>query len=136
MRCPFCGSAETKVIDSRFNEDSYSIKRRRECLVCGARFNTLETSELNYPRVTKSDESSEVFNETKITFFDNGYYSYSNQYNYYSYKYMPEETQNRYQNKLDNTKNNNVNSLGILQGKSLLKNAKTIFKKFKTWINE
>ena len=66
MRCPFCGSAETKVIDSRFNEDSYSIKRRRECLVCGARFNTLESSELNYPRVTKSDESSEVFNETKI----------------------------------------------------------------------
>ena len=66
MRCPFCGSAETKVIDSRFNEDSYSIKRRRECLVCGARFNTLESSELNYPRVIKSDESSEVFNETKI----------------------------------------------------------------------
>ena len=42
------------------------LKRRRECLVCGARFNTLESSELNYPRVTKSDESSEVFNETKI----------------------------------------------------------------------
>ena len=66
MRCPFCGSAETKVIDSRFNEDSYSIKRRRECLSCKARFNTLETSELNYPRVIKSDESSEIFNETKI----------------------------------------------------------------------
>ena len=66
MRCPFCGSAETKVIDSRFNEDSYSIKRRRECLTCSARFNTLETSELNYPRVVKSDGSSEVFNETKI----------------------------------------------------------------------
>ena len=66
MRCPFCGSAETKVIDSRFNEDSYSIKRRREYLVCGARFNTLESSELTYPRVFKSDESSEVFNETKI----------------------------------------------------------------------
>jgi len=66
MRCPFCGSAETKVIDSRFNEDSYSIKRRRECLSCSARFNTLETSELNYPRVVKSDGSSEVFNETKI----------------------------------------------------------------------
>ena len=63
MRCPFCGSAETKVIDSRFNEDSYSIKRRRECLVCGARFNTLESSELNYPRVTKSDESSVKLDE-------------------------------------------------------------------------
>jgi len=66
MRCPFCGSAETKVIDSRFNEDSYSIKRRRECLTCSARFNTLETSELNYPRVVKTDGSSEVFNETKV----------------------------------------------------------------------
>ena len=66
MRCPFCGSAETKVIDSRFNEDSYSIKRRRECLNCQARFNTLETSELSYPRVIKSDGSSELFNETKI----------------------------------------------------------------------
>ncbi len=66
MRCPFCGSAETKVIDSRFNEDSYSIKRRRECLNCKARFNTLESSELSYPRVVKSDESSEMFNETKI----------------------------------------------------------------------
>ena len=66
MRCPFCGSAETKVIDSRFNEDSYSIKRRRECLECKSRFNTLETSELNYPRVIKSDDSSEVFNETKV----------------------------------------------------------------------
>jgi transcriptional repressor NrdR len=66
MRCPFCGSAETKVIDSRFNEDSYSIKRRRECIECQSRFNTLETSELNYPRVIKSDDSSEVFNETKV----------------------------------------------------------------------
>tara|TARA_Y100000389_G_scaffold172808_1_gene181498 strand:+ start:629 stop:1129 length:501 start_codon:yes stop_codon:yes gene_type:complete len=66
MRCPFCGSAETKVIDSRFNEDSYSIKRRRECIDCQSRFNTLETSELNYPRVIKSDDSSELFNETKV----------------------------------------------------------------------
>ena len=66
MRCPFCGSAETKVIDSRLDDESYSIKRRRECINCQARFNTLETSELNYPRVIKSDESSEIFNETKV----------------------------------------------------------------------
>tara|TARA_B100000925_G_C21922319_1_gene436429 strand:- start:457 stop:960 length:504 start_codon:yes stop_codon:yes gene_type:complete len=66
MRCPFCGSAETKVIDSRLDEESYSIKRRRECISCQSRFNTLETSELNYPRVIKSDDSSEIFNETKV----------------------------------------------------------------------
>ena len=66
MRCPFCGSAETKVIDSRLDEESYSIKRRRECINCQSRFNTLETSELNYPRVIKSDDSSEIFNETKV----------------------------------------------------------------------
>mgnify|MGYP003320551779 CR=1 FL=1 len=66
MRCPFCGSAETKVIDSRFNEDSFSVKRRRECMTCGARFNTLETSDLSYPRVIKTDDSTEVFNESKV----------------------------------------------------------------------
>ena len=66
MRCPFCGSAETKVIDSRLDEESYSIKRRRECIACQSRFNTLESSELSYPRVIKSDNSSEIFNETKV----------------------------------------------------------------------
>jgi len=67
-------------------------------------------------------------------FFESGYYSYSNQYNYYSYKYMPEETQNRYQ-KIENIENNN-NIKEIFKGKSLLGKAKNILKKFLKWINE
>ena len=70
MRCPFCGAPETKVIDSRLSNETNAIKRRRECLSCGARFNTSETSELSYPRVIKSDESSELFSEDKIKIYE------------------------------------------------------------------
>ena len=66
MRCPFCGEPETKVIDSRLSNETNAIKRRRECLACGMRFNTNEISELSYPRVIKSDQSSELFSEEKI----------------------------------------------------------------------
>ena len=57
MRCPFCGEPETKVIDSRLSSDTNTIKRRRECTSCHARFNTSEQSDLAYPRVIKSDKS-------------------------------------------------------------------------------
>ena len=40
MRCPYCGFAESKVIDSRPTEESNSIRRRRECLKCQKRFTT------------------------------------------------------------------------------------------------
>ena len=66
MRCPFCGEPETKVIDSRLSNDTNAIKRRRECVSCEMRFNTSEISELSYPRVIKSDKSSELFSEDKI----------------------------------------------------------------------
>ena len=66
MRCPFCGDPETKVIDSRLSNDTNAIKRRRECVSCEMRFNTSEISELSYPRVIKSDKSSELFSEDKI----------------------------------------------------------------------
>ena len=65
MRCPFCGEPETKVIDSRLVGEINAIKRRRECISCGIRFNTSEQSELSYPRVTKTDNSSELFSEDK-----------------------------------------------------------------------
>lgn len=38
MRCSFCGYMESKVVDSRQSEDGLKIRRRRECLKCGARF--------------------------------------------------------------------------------------------------
>ena len=66
MRCPFCGEPDTKVIDSRLGTDNSSIRRRRECLSCNTRFNTSEFSDLSYPRVIKSDKSSEIFSEEKI----------------------------------------------------------------------
>ena len=66
MRCPFCGEPETKVIDSRLSSETNAIKRRRECISCRKRFNTTEHSELSYPRVIKSDKTSELFSEEKI----------------------------------------------------------------------
>jgi len=49
MRCPFCGEPETKVIDSRLVGEINAIKRRRECISCGVRFNTSEQSEFKLP---------------------------------------------------------------------------------------
>ena len=46
MRCPFCSTEETKVIDSRLVSDGYQVRRRRECGNCHERFTTFETAEL------------------------------------------------------------------------------------------
>ena len=45
MRCPFCNSEDTKVVDSRSFMDGFSIKRRRECIKCEKRFTTYEKIE-------------------------------------------------------------------------------------------
>ena len=46
MRCPFCGSEETQVKDSRPTEDNTAIRRRRFCPACNARFTTFERAQL------------------------------------------------------------------------------------------
>ena len=66
MRCPFCGESSTSVIDSRLSIEINIIRRRRECNSCNKRFNTSESLELNFPRVVKSDTSSELFSKDKI----------------------------------------------------------------------
>ncbi|MGM0480460.1 MAG: transcriptional regulator NrdR [Pseudomonadota bacterium] len=66
MHCPFCGTQDTKVIDSRLVADGASVRRRRECSHCRERFTTFETAELVMPRVIKSDGSREPFNEDKL----------------------------------------------------------------------
>jgi transcriptional repressor NrdR len=66
MHCPFCGHAETKVIDSRLAGEGSQIRRRRECLSCGERFTTFETAELTMPLVVKSDRTREPFDEAKL----------------------------------------------------------------------
>lgn len=66
MRCPSCGYQESKVVDSRSADEGASIRRRRECLKCGARFTTYERIAENPILVTKADGSSEVFDRQKL----------------------------------------------------------------------
>ncbi|MBO5356624.1 MAG: transcriptional repressor NrdR [Clostridia bacterium] len=66
MKCPYCGYQESKVIDSRSIDESSSIRRRRECLKCQARFNTYETVETIQIMVIKKDGSREYFDKSKM----------------------------------------------------------------------
>ncbi len=66
MYCPFCGDQETKVVDSRLAGDGYQIRRRRECTGCAERFTTFESAELVLPKLVKTDESREPFDESKL----------------------------------------------------------------------
>lgn len=66
MRCPFCYTTETKVVDSRFASEGDQVRRRRECLECEERFTTYETAELALPRMIKRDASREAFSEHKL----------------------------------------------------------------------
>ncbi|MDE6060767.1 MAG: transcriptional regulator NrdR [Clostridia bacterium] len=66
MKCVYCGFLESKVIDSRQNEDGTSIRRRRECLECHKRFTTYETID-NVPiLVVKKDGSRQMFDPNKL----------------------------------------------------------------------
>ncbi len=66
MKCPFCASQESKVVDSRHSEDNLSIRRRRECLGCGRRFTTYEVVESLPVMVVKKDGSRQAFDRSKI----------------------------------------------------------------------
>lgn len=66
MKCIYCGSMDSKVVDSRQNEDGTSIRRRRECVVCGKRFTTYETVENTPVVVIKKDGSRQTFDVQKI----------------------------------------------------------------------
>lgn len=66
MHCPFCSHEETKVIDSRLAGDGRQIRRRRQCLDCKERFTTFESAELVMPRLIKSDNSRQPFDESKL----------------------------------------------------------------------
>ncbi len=66
MRCPFCVSEDTRVIDSRLAEDGDAVRRRRECTACGERFTTLERASLRMPQIIKSDGKHEAFDENKL----------------------------------------------------------------------
>ncbi len=66
MKCPFCDSADTKVIDSRPTEEGHAIRRRRGCDKCGKRFTTYEKVEENLLMVAKKDDRREVFDRNKV----------------------------------------------------------------------
>lgn len=66
MRCPKCRKDNDRVVDSRTAPDGGAIRRRRECLLCGARFTTYERIEHVLPRVQKRSGGVEPFDRTKI----------------------------------------------------------------------
>lgn len=66
MKCPFCNSEDTRVIDSRPADDNTSIRRRRLCDECGKRFTTYEKVETIPLIVIKKDQSREQYERTKI----------------------------------------------------------------------
>ena len=66
MRCPFCGSEETQVKDSRSAEDGASVRRRRECTACGGRFTTFERVQLRELTVIKSSGKKAPFDRDKL----------------------------------------------------------------------
>ncbi|MEM6742175.1 MAG: transcriptional regulator NrdR [Pseudomonadota bacterium] len=67
MRCPFCGSTETQVKDSRPAEDHVAIRRRRFCPACGGRFTTYERVQLRDLVVVKKNGKREDFDRDKLS---------------------------------------------------------------------
>jgi transcriptional repressor NrdR len=66
VKCPFCGSEDTQVKDSRPAEDSAAIRRRRACPSCGARFTTFERVQLREITVLKTDGRRAPFDREKL----------------------------------------------------------------------
>jgi transcriptional repressor NrdR len=66
MRCPQCGARETRVVDSRDLDDAATIRRRRECGGCSARFTTYERIEAARLVVLKRDASRQEFDREKL----------------------------------------------------------------------
>jgi transcriptional repressor NrdR len=66
MRCPYCASTASKVVDKRDNAEDFSTRRRRQCLRCGRRFTTYERIEKVDVVVIKKDGSLETFDSEKL----------------------------------------------------------------------
>lgn len=66
MKCPYCNTESTKVVDSRAADDNTSIRRRRQCESCGRRFTTYEKVETFPLMVIKKDETREPYDRGKI----------------------------------------------------------------------
>ena len=66
MKCPFCSSFDTQVIDSRVSEEGDTIRRRRRCTACDRRFTTYERAELVMPAIVKRNGTRTEFDVNKL----------------------------------------------------------------------
>jgi len=66
MKCPFCGSIENQVLESRVVEESEAIRRRRQCISCHKRFTTFEKVRQGLLWVIKKDGKRELFDKEKV----------------------------------------------------------------------
>src|SRR5690625_7757841 len=66
MKCPFCASTDTRVINSRPSEEGAAIRRRRDCVNCHRRFTTYERAQFEALMVVKRSGRREPFNPDKL----------------------------------------------------------------------
>jgi transcriptional repressor NrdR len=66
MKCPYCKSESTGVIDSRLSDDGESVRRRRQCEDCDKRFTTYERTELSMPMVVKNNGNRSAYDREKV----------------------------------------------------------------------
>ena len=66
MKCPFCGSLDTQVVDSRVSDEGDAIRRRRRCSSCDKRFTTYETAEVRMPQIVKQNGQRVEFDREKV----------------------------------------------------------------------
>jgi transcriptional repressor NrdR len=66
MRCPFCSSRDTRVLDKRDSEDVAMTRRRRECQQCSSRFTTYERHEMSPLVIVKKDGRRQQFDRAKL----------------------------------------------------------------------
>lgn len=66
MKCPFCNNTDTKVVDSRAQDENSAIRRRRVCEKCGKRFTTYERIDTIPITVIKNDKTREIFDKNKL----------------------------------------------------------------------
>lgn len=66
MKCPFCGHAETQVVETRESDDGGMVRRRRRCGACDRRFTTYERPEMSWPQVVKKDGRRVDYDPAKL----------------------------------------------------------------------
>jgi transcriptional repressor NrdR len=66
MKCPFCGNADTQVVETRMAEDGDFIRRRRQCGACEKRFTTYERPDVTFPAIVKKDGRRIEYERAKL----------------------------------------------------------------------